>query len=333
MNNGLVGPLINAVPIIERSTSGTIDNKGVLVDFTPSLNILTSMIAGGAIDSDGADISSLSLFPYSDNQQNQITKGSEGSIYDQIKMETSLNKAKAEGTYRYNWGITKVAPVVGYSNSKVLSESEINKVFQQAEELSYRATATIEGFNYLSPQDFIKITVIPSDKNGNPYHHHTSGIYFILSIEDTISNGKFVSKLELIKNISSMGKTAIVSKAINEVENEFDYVRLNTTQPAISGLGDEELFNMAAMELGYTEEDIEKAKKASLGPILAEDPRYKDVFEQIANRSQELKYRSSAEVEKIYSNYRGEVQKKEAEEQQRWNEAMKSIRKSTNIFD
>lgn len=60
---------------------------------------------------------------------------------------------------------------------------------------SYRATLNIIGDPTLEPQSAIAVIVM--NPNGLP--HHTSGIYLILSITDTIQGGLFNSALELIK--------------------------------------------------------------------------------------------------------------------------------------
>ena len=39
-----------------------------------------------------------------------------------------------------------------------------------------------------------------------------SGTYFILSIEDEISNGMYTSRLSLIKNVNKIGLTATISE-------------------------------------------------------------------------------------------------------------------------
>lgn len=203
-------------------------DKGRMTSFSPKLNILTSMITGGDLYSQDADISNINLVGVATKNEG-ITVNAAGTT---------------EGRYKVNWGLVKTVPTVTYDSNDQITETDIARVFNDAAKLPYRADATIDGFNKLNPQEYIEIIVIPRTKDGAPVHHHTSGIYFILSIKDTIENGKYTSELELIKNIQNLGNSS-VSKMIADSMGEVSYkvtssatnnsAPKNTLRPANNG--------------------------------------------------------------------------------------------------
>lgn len=194
-------------------------NKGKLVAVSPTLNILTSMIAG-AVD-DNADISSKSL------------NGSD------LAVEVTVSASKKDTNSRYNvhWGVVKNVPVMSYTANKKNAVRDIASSFEDAAQLSYECSATIEGYNNLKPQDYIEIIMVPKNSEGVPTYHHTSGLYFILSVENKIRDGKFHTELKLIKNIQNMGNTAKKSQIVDEAELTYKYTvkskKSNGTPPGV----------------------------------------------------------------------------------------------------
>ena len=61
----------------------------------------------------------------------------------------------------------------------------------------------------MEPLDFIDIVVVPLNADGTQIMHHTSGKYYILSLEDTIDTSGWTTKLSLIKNVNRAGTTQI----------------------------------------------------------------------------------------------------------------------------
>lgn len=183
-------------------------NQGRLTSFSPKLDILTSMITqGSSSPGDEADLSKLNLVGIAGKNERYV----------------NANKIKEEGKYKINWGIVKVTSAVSRTANKDIAISEINRLFDEAKAQPYRASATIEGFNKLAPQEYIEIVVLPkSTESSLPTQHHLSGTYFILSITDTIENGKYSSRLDLIKNVGSIGNTA-VTEEVAQMAAELKY--------------------------------------------------------------------------------------------------------------
>ena len=175
------------------------ENKGRMTSFSPTLDILTSMITNGSYMSSDSDISGTNLTGI--DAKSEITVNA-----------NDTSKEALEGRYKVKWSVLKVSSATTKNANNQIAETDIINVFDKAKELSYRAEATIEGFNTLSPQDYIEIILLPKNDTGTPVYHHLSGTYFILSIEDTIADGKYTSALKLIKNIEKMGDTAIVEE-------------------------------------------------------------------------------------------------------------------------
>ena len=173
-------------------------NQGRMTSFEPTLDILTSMITNNTVaPGEGADLSGTNL--------------AGGTVKSDITISASSKEAD-EGRYEPHWGVAKIT-TASKSSDKNTAENDVIKTFEKAAALSYRAKATIEGFNKLAPQDYIEITLVPKNSSGEPTHHHMSGIYFILTVEDTISDGKYTTKLDMIKNINKIGDTAVVESA------------------------------------------------------------------------------------------------------------------------
>ena len=169
------------------------ENMGRITSFSPSLDILTAMIAAGSDIGSGADISNMNLITGKENTG--VT----------VNASTST-----EGRYNVTWGPVKVSSALSDSSNKDNNTTNIISLWNKAQSYPYQAEATITGFNKLKPQDYIRITILPSNSLGQKLVHHTSGTYFILEIEDEISGGVFSSKLKLIKNISKMGTTKAI---------------------------------------------------------------------------------------------------------------------------
>ena len=166
---------------------------GHLISFAPSLDILTAMITANATS--GGDISNLNLVTGEPNKeyQEQVDPDEEDSL--------ELFK---------NWGELEIS-VVGAAQSSPTGNKSLSDIQGHAEMQSYKATATIDGPCLLSPQDYISIVVMPDSSRGTVFRHHTSGLYYILGIEETIEGGRMTSSLDLVKNVASMGNTGEVT--------------------------------------------------------------------------------------------------------------------------
>ena len=182
-------------------------NKGYMISFSPTFDILTAMITSGTRSAQSADISRVNLI--TGNEENTTT--------------SSGNTNSTEGRYVINKNFIKIVPTVTTGANKTQGEIDIAKLFQNAASYAYKAEATISGFNKLCPQDYIEIIVIPKNDQGVPSYHHASGVYFILEIEDEISDGLYTSNLTLIKNVGSMGNTAAISEGLAEGNLELKY--------------------------------------------------------------------------------------------------------------
>lgn len=193
-------------------------NKGRMISFSPTTDILTSLIAGQSAVDSSADISTTNLITDKTMEDITITKAKDN--LNEKNAEKTKNDKVVEGRYNVKWGAIKIASSSKTEADADLKGKDIVKVFENAAKLAYKAEAVIDGYNNLSPQEYIKITILPASVNGGTSAHHYSGTYFILSISDEISNGKFVSKLKLIKNINAMGDTAQVNESINDQQGE-----------------------------------------------------------------------------------------------------------------
>lgn len=160
-------------------------NNGYLTNFNASLNILTAMITGGTGDFSAGDISTMNI----------VTGGTTSVT---ISKSTDFDEGE---TYVPNWGVISFVPQFDVAHAK----SDIASTFEQAKNMTYKATCTIEGNHNLSPMDFIEIIIIPKSSG---LRHHSSGKYYILSIDETIQDGKRISTFELIKNVNDLASTA-----------------------------------------------------------------------------------------------------------------------------
>jgi len=189
-------------------------NIGRMISFSPTLDILTSQITNGTSTAGtSADISALNLIGYSGG--NSDTKNTTTTV----DSDSSNNNGAdfLEGRYAVKWGEVKLEATVGSTPSLNDAEIDIANVFNKLSLLPYRAKATIEGFNTLKPMDTIEITIVPRNDTGEPLSHHTSGMYYILSMTDVISDGKYTSDLSLVKNISNLGASAIKDEATTTI--------------------------------------------------------------------------------------------------------------------
>ena len=173
---------------------------GHLTAFSAKLDVLTSLITKGL--DNGGDISNKNLVTGEPNKDYETTVD--------LEEEESL-------TAFDDWGSMKVTISNG-SDSQKDGELTLSEIQKEAQKQCYEATATIEGPCTLNPQDYIQIIIIPNNISGGVAFHHTSGNYYILSIDETIEGGRHYSKLELIKNISQLGNTGTTTEVVKEVK-------------------------------------------------------------------------------------------------------------------
>jgi hypothetical protein len=93
-----------------------------------------------------------------------------------------------------------------YLNVSSGYQKEINRasknLFRRYNDMLYKASMTIVGDPELQPFESIVVLVFLMDGK----RHHTSGIYYIVSISDTISGGFMESKISMIRNSSIKGE-------------------------------------------------------------------------------------------------------------------------------
>ena len=165
------------------------ESDAQLVSFSADTNFLTAFLTG--------DMSNL------DNMSKlNLVTGEEMDSSILAKTEDKLGKE--EGKYKYSYKTTSFAPVTLSGNSDG-SQATWLRYWQEAAAQTYKAEANIVGYSGLAPGDYVDITVIP--KPG--LYHHTSGLYFIQKLTDTIENGVFKTKLTLIKNVATMGNSSL----------------------------------------------------------------------------------------------------------------------------
>ncbi|MBO7615057.1 MAG: hypothetical protein J6T15_05115 [Bacilli bacterium] len=161
---------------------------GKMISFSPTLDVLTSMITAGAY-TDG-DISNINLVTGEPNQDQKVTVNTD---------EYSDILTPFDG-----WGKMAVTLSSG-SSSQIQGRRKLEEIQDEALKQCYKAKATIEGYCNLNPQDYISICVIPKGAQGTVLYHHTSGNYYILSIEESIESGRHYCNLDLVKNVGSLG--------------------------------------------------------------------------------------------------------------------------------
>lgn len=85
----------------------------------------------------------------------------------------------------------------GYSASQAYSKAHytMKSMINDA----YEATLTIIGDPTIKPYEFIRVINITDDG----YLHHTSGVYWISGVSDSITNGSMTTSLKLLKNATA----------------------------------------------------------------------------------------------------------------------------------
>ena len=168
------------------------DSDGsTLVSFSATYDILSAYLTGDTTAND--DLNSLNLIT---GKSSEIAVANGSSAYSD------------EGTYKYSY-TTKVSKPIIISSSSAGTKTAWQSYWLSLMSQVYKAKATIIGDSKLSPGDYIEVLVIPRPG----LYHYTSGLYYIIKQEDVISNGKIISNLELIKNVSSLGTS--ISKEVN----------------------------------------------------------------------------------------------------------------------
>lgn len=173
-----------------------------VISFTPTYNIITTEGAtDSAVESKAIDSLTNAMFDMTyglkDNPWSSLTGG----------------KRPDSGVNNYN-------TLVGGSS---YSANELERLaasmwYKRAEGAGGGVTAEMEivGDPEINPQELISVIVI--NPNGLP--HHTTGIYLITGIEETIQGGSYTTKLTLMKNQLdvSIGKSGELSIEVNEVK-------------------------------------------------------------------------------------------------------------------
>lgn len=165
------------------------ESDAQLVSFSADTNFLTAFLTG-----DMSNIDNMSKL--------NLVTGEEMDSSILAKTEDKLGNE--EGKYKYSYKTTSFAPVTLSGNGDN-SQATWLRYWQEAAAQTYKAEANIIGYSGLAPGDYVDITVVP--KPG--LYHHTSGLYFIQKLTDSIENGVFKTKLTLIKNVATMGNSSL----------------------------------------------------------------------------------------------------------------------------
>lgn len=190
----------------ENDESGVLDDGGIIIyefeigtgpesdvlDFNPQYNgLLTAILGSNEVDVITVNALSNEMFNV------KITNSDE----EKAKKDSEKKKAD-EKTADKDGKVTE-------SKSKRIipipqtSLDEARKIaasmwYKQANQ-SYKASMTILGDPTIEPLKFASVLNIPVNDTGLP--HHSSGVYVIVKVIDTITeNGIFTSELELVRN-------------------------------------------------------------------------------------------------------------------------------------
>lgn len=192
------------------------DNDIYISSFSADTNILTAYLTGdNSAQMELAD-------------QNLIT----GSAMSDV-VQISDNIEDYEINDRHKIDYEKDLKMATYSPKSILGDklqgtNYVAEVWQELYNQSYKAEATVVGFNTLEPGDTIEIIILPTSTNPRDYMgcHHTSGIYYITNIKDNYKGGIYTSTLTMVKNANSLGTNALgdtydesIVKANTKVEN------------------------------------------------------------------------------------------------------------------
>lgn len=111
-----------------------------------------------------------------------------------------------------------------------------------------KANLSILGDVNINPYDLVSMVVL----NKDGYAHHTSGAYMITKVVDSISNGSFVTQIEMQRNAMKIG----LDKAGNIVVGiVVDMSTVNGSKGSpLTGDGNGDIVNIALGEVGTSEE-------------------------------------------------------------------------------
>lgn len=142
------------------------DNENI-ISFNPDYDkLLVAMMGGGGIEADVV---------------NPTTN--EGVTYQMLKGKTSATENAV--TFR----------IAGSSYSQSELDAIATNLWSKLSGLNYKATMVLVGDPTLRPTDYINVVVLTPDNR----LHHTSGRYFINSIEDMLETGVYNTTLDLTK--------------------------------------------------------------------------------------------------------------------------------------
>lgn len=174
-----------------KKTGGATYSGGDIISFTHKAP-LSAYIAGGSS-------TSLQGFNFTTGE-NINTEG----------LSSAESTEQAESQYiPYITGKVATLPQ-GKSSGTIeefIAEAANNRTSLQ--QLAYQAELTIKGNMKLECGNYIELINLPS--KGSIKFHHTSGMYLIYKIEESITKGTYQTKLYLVKNASSVGVGSSVS--------------------------------------------------------------------------------------------------------------------------
>lgn len=131
-------------------------------------------------------------------QYNDVLSAIVGSnVVTAASMDPNNNdivNVKVEKDEHPDWAFSRVVGGSSYTASELQSLAE--SVYAKANMLSYPATLVLRGKPNVKPMSLMSIVVLTRDG----YPHHSSGVYFIQDVTDTIEDGLFTTTLNLLKN-------------------------------------------------------------------------------------------------------------------------------------
>lgn len=173
---------------------------------------------------------------------------------EEVKVSVGSEDKAVSGNRTYDTGIRRVTGVSSSSEDELVKMA--NNLHSKAKNLAYPATLLIKGDPTIEPLEVISIVVLTRDG----LLHHSSGAYIIISAEDTIENGIFCTKLELIRNGASLGRDDIGGLDVNDPN-----FTSAPSSPANTSINDSKTVNGSLVPSDVPENQFLKASTPYLG--------------------------------------------------------------------
>ena len=178
-----------------------------IISFTPEYGDMLSVLIGGN------NVTTEYTDPQTNEYQKTETAKQEEGTPSKDKTEQEKEKERQQKETEVVQESDKIKGINRTHISSTRTKSEMEAIslslWEKAQDMVYKATLVLVGDPTLKPRQLIRVAVLTRDGA----IHHSTGNYYVSKITDSISDGTYITTLELNRNAMTIGDASTVDSS------------------------------------------------------------------------------------------------------------------------